>query len=64
MLGLSLVATSGVYSSLQCAGFSLHWLLLLLITELLQASVVAADGLSSCDPLALEYRLSSYGTLA
>ena len=27
--GLSLVATSGGYSSLQCAGFSLRWLLLL-----------------------------------
>ena len=25
---LSLVATSGAYSSLQCAGFSLRWLLL------------------------------------
>ena len=27
--GLSLVATSGGYSSLRCAGFSLQWLLLL-----------------------------------
>ena len=27
--GLSLVAASGGYSSLQCAGFSLQWLLLL-----------------------------------
>ena len=27
--GLSLVAASGGYSSLQCAGFSLWWLLLL-----------------------------------
>ena len=27
--GLSLVAASGVYSSLRCAGFSLRWLLLL-----------------------------------
>ena len=27
--GLSLVAPSGVYSSLQCMGFSLQWLLLL-----------------------------------
>ena len=27
--GLSLVAVSGVYSSLRCAGFSLWWLLLL-----------------------------------
>ena len=27
--GLSLVVTSGCYSSLQCMGFSLQWLLLL-----------------------------------
>ena len=27
--GVSLVAASGGYSSLQCAGFSLQWLLLL-----------------------------------
>ena len=27
--GLSLIAASGGYSSLQCAGFSLQWLLLL-----------------------------------
>ena len=29
MRGLSLVAASGGYSSLRCAGFSLQWLLLL-----------------------------------
>ena len=28
-VGFSLAAVSGVYSSLQCAGFSLQWLLLL-----------------------------------
>ena len=45
--GLSLVAASGGYSSLQCAGFSLWWLLLLQSTGM-QASVVAAHVLSSC----------------
>ena len=42
--GLSLVAASGGYSSLQCAGFSLWWLLLLQSTGM-QASVVVAHGL-------------------
>ena len=47
--GLSLVAESGVCSSLRCAGFSLQWLLLLRSTTLgPQASVVVARGLSSC----------------
>ena len=40
--GLSLVATSGGYSSLQCAGFSLQWLLLL------QSVGSGRMGFSSC----------------
>ena len=44
--GLSLVAASGGYSSLRCAGFSLWWLLLLQSTGFsscgTQASVVVA----------------------
>ena len=44
---LSLVAASGGYSSLQCAGFSLSWLLLLWSTGSTRAgSVVVAHGLS------------------
>ena len=52
---LSLVATSGGYSSLQCAGFSLWWLLLVRSTGSRRvgfsscgtwASVVVAHGLS------------------
>ena len=39
---LSLVAASGVYSSLQCAGFSLQWFLLL------QSPGSRHAGLSSC----------------
>ena len=47
--GLFLVATSGSYSSLQCMGFSLWWLLCCRAWVLgTQASVVAARGLSSC----------------
>ena len=55
--GLSLVAASGGYSSLLCAGFSLWWLLLLRSTGSrhtgfsscgTRASVVVAHGLSSC----------------
>ena len=42
--GLSLVAASGGYSLLWCAGFSLWWLLLLWS----MASAVVARGLSSC----------------
>ena len=43
--GLSLVATSGGYSSLRCAGFSLRWLLLLQsMGSRAQASVVVAHG--------------------
>ena len=41
--GLSLVAASGGYSSLQCAGFSLQWLLLLQSTDSRRV------GFSSCD---------------
>ena len=53
--GLSLVAVSGGYSSLQCTGFSLRWLLLLWSTGCrhkgfsicgVRASVVVAHGLS------------------
>ena len=40
--GLSLVASSGGYSSLQCAGFSLWWLLLL------QSMGSRCAGFSSC----------------
>ena len=43
---LSLVAASGVYSSLQCAGFSLQWFLLL------QSPGSRHAGLSSCGPRA------------
>ena len=54
---LSLVVVSGGYSSLQCAGFSLRWLLLLRSTGPRHvgfsscgtwASAVVACGLSSC----------------
>ena len=46
---LSLVAASWGYSSLQCAGFSLSWLLLLRsMGSRRAASVVVARGLSSC----------------
>ena len=62
---LSLVAASGGYSSLQCAGFSLRWLLLLRSTGSRHvASVVVACGLSSCGLRALERRLSSCGLRA
>ena len=45
--GLSLVAASGGYSSLRCAGFSLRWLLLLrsMGSRRAWASVVVARGL-------------------
>ena len=51
--GLSLVAASGSYSSLQCAGFSLWWLFLL------RSTGSRCTGSSSCGPQALESRLSS-----
>ena len=56
--GLSLVAVSGGYSSLRCAGFSLWWLLLL------QSMGSRLTGFSSCGSRALERRLSSCGARA
>ena len=50
--GLSLVVASGVYSSLQCAGFSLRWLPL-------RSTGSRRGGFSSCGLQALECRLSS-----
>ena len=55
---LSLVVASGSYSSLQCAGFSLQWLLLL------QSTGSRCVGFSSCGSQALERRLSSRGAQA
>ena len=68
--GFSLVAASGGYSSLLCAGFSLRWLLLLRSTGSRQAgfsscgSRALARRLSSCGLRALECRLSSCGARA
>ena len=63
--GLSLVAVSGGYSSLRCAGFSSQWLFLLQsMGSSTRASVVVASGLSSCGLRALEHRLSSCGARA
>ena len=56
--GLFLVAASGGYSSLWCAGFSLRWLLLL------QSTGSRRAGFSSCGSWALERRLSSCGARA
>ena len=56
--GLSLVAASGGYSLLRCAGFSLRWLLLL------QSTGSRRAGFSSCGSRALECRLSSCGAWA
>ena len=56
--GLSLVVASGGYSLLQCAGFSLQWLLLL------RSMGSRHVGFSSCGSQALERRLSSCGTWA
>ena len=53
---LSLAAASVSYSSLQCMGFSLQWLLLLQST--------GSRCFSSCGMWALEHRLSSCGTRA
>ena len=62
---LSLVAASGGYSSLQCTGFSLRWLLCCGARPLgTWVSVVVALGLSSCGSQALEHRLSSCGARA
>ena len=51
--GFSLVAASGGYSSLRCAGFSLRWLLLL------RSTGSRCVGFSSRGSRALEHRLSS-----
>ena len=56
--GLSLVAASGDHSLLQCAGFSLRWLLLW------QSMGSRHVGFSSCGSRAVERRLSSWGTRA
>ena len=52
--GLSLVAASGGYSTLQCTGFSLRWLLLL------RSTGPRLAGFSSCGSRDLECRLNSY----
>ena len=57
---LSLVAASGGYSLLWCAGFSCCGARALGA----RASVVVARGLSSCGSRALERRLSSCGARA
>ena len=63
--GLPLVVASGGYSSLQCAGCSLRWLLLLRSTgSRCVGSAVVAHRLSSCGSRALECRLSSCGARA
>ena len=54
-LWLSLVAASGGYSSLQCAGFSLWWLLLL------RSMGSRRAGFSSCGLWVLKRRFSSCG---
>ena len=56
--GLSLVVASRGYSSLQCTGFSLQWLLLL------RSMGSRRAGFSSCGSRALECRLSSCGARA
>ena len=57
--GFSLVAASGSYSSLQCTGFSLWWLLLLGVWALsTRASVVVARGLQSAGSVVVVHRLS------
>ena len=62
---LSLVATNGGYSSLQCVGFSLRRRLLLWSTGSRgRASVVAACRLSSCGTRAQERRPSGCGARA
>ena len=55
--GLSLVAASGDYSSLWCAGFSLQ-------SPLLWSTGSRCVGFSSCGSRALECRLSSCGSRA
>ena len=59
---LSLVAASGVYSSLQCTGFSLRWLLLLRSMGSRHMGFSSCGTqLSSCGWWAPECRLSSCG---
>ena len=63
-VGFSLVVVSRGYSSLQCTGLSLWWLLLLWAQALgTQASVAVAPGLSS-GAWALECKVSSCGMWA
>ena len=63
--GLSLVVASRGYSSLQCVGFSLQWLLLLQSTGSRQVGFSnCGTWLSSCGSWALERRLSSCGSRA
>ena len=57
---LSLVAASGVNSSLPCMGFALLWLLCGAQTQGTGASVVISHRLSSCSSRALECWLSSW----
>ena len=45
--GLSLVAESGGYSSLRCAGFSLRWLLLLRSTGSRRAGFSSCSGMQA-----------------
>ena len=63
---LSLVAAGRDYSSLQCVGFSLQWLLLLWSrgSRCMGFSSCGVCGLSSCGSQALEHRLSSCGARA
>ena len=56
--GPSPVSAGEDYSSLQCTGFSLQWLLSL------QSTGSRAHGLSTCGSQVLEHRLSSCGTRA
>ena len=46
--GLSLVAASGGYSSLRCAGFSLRWLLLLWSAQVLNTQLMSEHYDSLC----------------
>ena len=75
--GFSLVAVSGGYSLLWCAGFSLQWLLLLQSTGSRHADFSSCGtraqqlrclgsvvGLSRCGSRALKHRLSSCGARA
>ena len=63
LMGFLPVVVSGGYSSLQCTGLSLQWLLLLWSIGT-WASIVAAHGLTGCSWQALERGLSGCGTCA